>query len=233
VVVIPNGVDTERFAPSSDTEAVREELGIGPTDPVVIFVAALRPEKNHELFLKVARRVVAKLSHARFLIVGDGPRRESLEMLAGALGVERNVQFLGSRGDVPQLLAASDVFALTSQNEANPVSILEAMSVGRPVVATNVGSIREVIRDGENGFLVAPGDAEQIASRIIALLDDPLRCRAIGEAARETVVNGWSVDAMVSRYETLLASLYERKLGLSDEPTLQEAVPARELVAAT
>lgn len=221
VFVIPNGIDTERFAPLPDTGAVRRELGLGPTDPVVTLVAALRPEKNHELFIKVARRVVDRYSNARFLVVGDGPRRQPLEMLAGALGVEKNVLFLGSRSDVPRILGASDVFALTSHNEANPVSILEAMSVGRPVVATNVGSIHEVIRDGQNGFLVPPGDAQQMASRIVALLDDPVRANAIGDAARATVVEGWSVDFMVTRYEQLLTTLFLRKR----EPALAGPVP--------
>jgi glycosyltransferase involved in cell wall biosynthesis len=211
VVVIPNGVDTARFAPLPDSVDVRRELAIGPADPVVAIVAALRPEKNHELFLAVARRVTNRISNARFLVVGDGPRREPLEQLARELGVERSVRFLGSRNDVPRLLSASDVFVLTSHNEANPVSILEAMSVGRPVVAANVGSIREVVSDGRNGFVIAPGNAEQMAERIVRLLEDPLACRSLGAAARQAVIAGWSLDAMVSRYERLLATIYARK----------------------
>jgi glycosyltransferase involved in cell wall biosynthesis len=217
VVVIPNGVDTNRFAPVPDTAAIRRDLGIGPTDPVVTLVAALRPEKNHELFLDVASRITKEFSNARFLVIGDGPRRALLEHLARELGIERNVLFLGSRADVPQLLSATDVFALTSHNEANPVSILEAMSVGRPVVAVNVGSIREVIADGRNGYLVPPGDADELTQRITHLLEDPLRCQEMGEAARETVVAGWSVESMVHRYERLLASHYARKLGLAED----------------
>jgi glycosyltransferase involved in cell wall biosynthesis len=211
VVVIPNGVDTARFAPADDGAELRRELGIGPADPVVTIVAALRPEKNHELFLEVARRVTKSVSNARFLIVGDGPRRRPLEQLARELGIERRVHFLGSRDDVPQLLSASNVFALTSHNEANPVSVLEAMSVGRPVVAVNVGSIREVVSDGRNGFLVKPGDAQQLAERIIWLLEEPLACRSMGAVARQTVVDGGSADVMVTRYEWLIATIYARK----------------------
>jgi glycosyltransferase involved in cell wall biosynthesis len=210
VFVIPNGVDTWRFAPMPDTPAIRAELGIGPADPVVTIVAALRPEKNHELFLEAARRVGSQVANARFLVVGDGPRRGPLEQLAQALGLAGRVHFLGSRDDVPRLLSASDVFTLTSHNEANPVSILEAMSAGRPVVATNVGSIREVVTDGHNGFLVPSGDAKAVAKRIAELLNDPLQRQKIGAAARETVVAGWSVDAMVRRYERLIASIYRR-----------------------
>src|SRR5262249_19050612 len=118
VVVIPNGVDTNRFAPLADTKTIRCKLGISSTDPVVSIVAALRPEKNHELFLEMARRTSVNVPNVQFLIVGDGPRRDPLEQLAHELGIHDRVHFLGSRPDVPQILAASEVFALTSHNEA-------------------------------------------------------------------------------------------------------------------
>jgi len=218
VVVIPNGVDTDRFAPVADADAVRGELAIDATAPVVSIVAALRPEKNHELFLEMARRVSDKLPDARFLIIGDGPRREALVQRAEALGIARHVLFLGSRDDVPRLLSATDVFVLTSHNEASPVSILEAMSVGRPVVATDVGSIREVVADGQTGFLVEPGNADQIAGRVCDLLREPLRCQSMGAAARERVVQRWSIDVMVHGYEQMLQSLYDRKTGGGNVP---------------
>jgi glycosyltransferase involved in cell wall biosynthesis len=213
VVVIPNGVDTERFSPVPDVAAIRQELGIGPTDPVATIVAALRPEKNHELFLQVAAKLSRPLTNAKFLIVGDGLRREPLEALARELKIADRVRFLGSRGDVPRILSASDVFMLTSLNEANPVSILEAMSVGKPVVATDVGSIHEVVVDGHNGFLVPTGDANQLAGRTLELLTDPLRCQVMGAAARKTVVDSWSVHNMVYHYEQLIASTYAHKRG--------------------
>ncbi len=212
VFVIPNGVDTDRFAPVPDTAAIRRDLDIGPADPIVTIVAALRPEKNHELFLEMASRVIRELPAARFLIIGDGPRREPLKQLARDLGIDTNVHFLGSRDDVPRLLSTTDVFALTSHNEANPVSILEAMSVGRPVVATDVGSIREAIDEGHTGHLVPPGDATQITARILDLLRDPLRAQAMGTAARERVVNRWSLESMVQGYERLIEKIYARKV---------------------
>jgi glycosyltransferase involved in cell wall biosynthesis len=104
-----------------------------------------------------------------------------------------------------------DVFALTSIMEANPLSILEAMSAGRPVVATNVGSIHEAVAESKTGFLVAAGDADQLASRALELLSDPLRCGAMGAAARASVVNRWSIGAMVQGYERLIESTYMRK----------------------
>ena len=212
VTVIPNGVDTERFAPIPDVAAVRRSLGIGDGDPVVGIVAALRPEKNHELFLEMARRVARQVPTARFLIVGDGACRASLEQRTTELGLSRNVHFLGSRDDVPRLLAAMDIFALTSHIEANPVSILEAMSVGRPVVATNVGSIHEAVLAGRTGFLVSPGNARQLAERVLRLLNNPARCRAMGAAARQAVIDHWSIDAMVRGYEGLIESIYARNV---------------------
>jgi glycosyltransferase involved in cell wall biosynthesis len=211
VFVIPNGVDTLRFAPVPDAASIRHEIGVGPTDAVVSIVAALRPEKNHELFLEVARRVTRRIPTAKFLIIGDGPHRAPLEQQAAELGVAESVRFLGARDDVPRLLSTSNVFALTSHNEASPVSILEAMSVGKPVVATNVGSIGEAVSDGRTGFLVPPGDATAFTQRVVELIENPLRAQAMGVAAREVVVAGWSVDAMVRRYEQLIASIFNRK----------------------
>jgi glycosyltransferase involved in cell wall biosynthesis len=211
VAVISNGVDTTRFAPYADVAAVRNALGIGPTDPVVGIVAALRPEKNHDLFLAMARRVVDQLPTARFLIIGDGPCRDAIQQRASALGITDRVMMLGSRDDVPRLLAAMDVFALTSHIEANPVSILEAMSVGRPVVATNVGSIHEAVAEDQTGFLVPPGDADQFAERVLKLLHEPLVCESMGAAARKAVVDDWSIEAMVHGYERLIESTYARK----------------------
>lgn len=213
IAVVSNGVDTERFAPIPDVAAVRRELGIGSADPVVGIVAALRPEKNHELFLEMASRVSRQLSKSHFLIIGDGPCRGAIERKAAELGVAERAHFLGSRNDVPRLLAAMDVFVLTSHMEANPVSILEAMSVGRPVVATNVGSIHEAVLEGQTGILVEPGDADQLTAGVLDLLCDPLRCNAMGAAARASVVDHWSIEAMVCGYENLIETVYAWKTG--------------------
>ena len=158
VVVIPNGVDTDRFQLARPTADVRQQLGIPHSAPLVGIVAVLRPEKNHEMFLRVAARVRRDVVEAHFLIIGDGPRRPELELLAAQLGLSDCVHFLGKRFDVPELLGLLDVFVLTSHNEANPVSILEALATGKPVVSTAVGSIPETVLEGVTGYLVDPGD---------------------------------------------------------------------------
>jgi glycosyltransferase involved in cell wall biosynthesis len=174
-------------------------------------VAALRPEKNHELFLEIARRVVSQVPAARFLVVGDGPCRSALEQRARELGIESNVDFLGTRADVAELLAAIDVFALTSHVEANPISILEAMSAGKPVVATDVGSIHESVVHGKTGFLAPPGAARRLTEDLLLLIRNPALARQMGATARQAVVAHWSIEGMVERYENLIESIYARK----------------------
>ncbi|WP_425398891.1 glycosyltransferase [Aeoliella sp.] len=213
VVVIPNGVDTDRFAPGAEVDLLREQLGIGPVSPVAAIVAALRPEKNHEMFLEVARRVRRDLHDAHFLVVGDGPQRARLEQLAAELEIAPYVHFLGTRSDIPDLLNVADVNVLASHNEANPVSILEAMSTATPTVATDVGSVGESVLDGETGFLVPAGDVDQMTSRVVQLLSDPLLRGNLGEYARQLVCERWSLDVMVGGYEDLLESLWQRKMG--------------------
>jgi glycosyltransferase involved in cell wall biosynthesis len=212
VQVIPNGVDLERFHPRWPAAAVQRELSLTPGTPVAGIVAALRPEKNHELFLRAAALVHRQLPEARFLIVGDGPEREKLESLARELSVSEVVHLLGDRADVPEILTLIDVFVLTSHMEANPISILEAAAAEKPVVATRVGSVPETVIDGQTGYLVTPGEAEEIANRVIELLGNSERASAMGRAGREQVITHWSIDRTVEGYQDLIAGIYECKV---------------------
>ena len=211
VRVIPNGVDLDKFHPRWPGRSLQEELALAPETPVAGIVAALRPEKNHELFLRAAAAVHRELPQARFLVVGDGPRRDHLESLARELSVSEAVRFLGSRSDVPEILSLVDVLVLTSHMEANPISILEAMAAEKPVVATRVGSVEETVEDGETGFLVSPGEADEIARRVVELFSDRQRAAAMGRASRERVIANWSVDRTVEGYQDLIAGIYTAK----------------------
>lgn len=214
VRVIPNGVDSERFRPRADLRAgLRRSLDVPRDAPVCGVVAALRPEKNHALFLHVAASVRQEFPAARFLVVGDGPERTSLEQLANDLGLANAVKFLGTRGDIPALLSALDVFVLTSDNEASPVSILEAMSTQLPVVATRVGSIEEVVHHGVHGLLAPRGDAKAISEHVVRLLRDRKLAGKMGRAGRENVVAHGSHSTMVTGYENLLADIHAAKCG--------------------
>ena len=176
VCVIPNGVDADRFRPQPANPALRQQFGLPATAPLVGILAALRPEKNHEMFLQVAAQVRGEVPAAHFLIIGDGGERPQLEQRTAALGIADCVHFLGTRPDVPELLNLLDVLLLTSLNEANPVSILEGLACGKPVVATRVGSVPETVLDGQVGYLVEPGSADAMSRRVVELLGEPRPC---------------------------------------------------------
>jgi len=207
VHTIFNGVDTTIFAPG-DRDSKRRELGLPVDAPVVGILAALRPEKNHELFLDGAKQIQRELPDAHFLVVGDGPRRESLEKRTAELGISDVTYFLGSRSDVPELLRTLDVLALTSHNEASPVSILEALSSGIPVVATEVGSVPETVLPGVTGQLFSAGDLDSYVSHTVGLLRNPALRTEMGSKGRRRVLEQGSLEAMVQGYESLLKRLH-------------------------
>jgi len=212
VHVIRNGVDVDRFKPQPPSASLRRQLGLPDGAPVACILAALRPEKNHEMFLDVAARVRHEIPAAHFVLVGDGPRRPALEQMAAQLGLTDAAHFLGTRPDVPELLSLSDVVLLTSHVEANPVSILEALAVGKPVVATRVGSIPQSVLDREMGYLVEPGDSATMAGHVVELFRQPELAAALGAAGRQHVVSTSSLERMVGGYEELLSKLYRSKM---------------------
>ena len=234
VFIIPNGVDVARFAQPVDRAQVRKQLDLAADAPIAGIVAALRPEKNHELLLRATATVCRQVPQARLLIIGDGPERPHLEKLAIQLELSKAVRFLGNRDDIPQLLGATDIFLLTSRMEANPVSILEAMAAGKPVIAPRVGSIPEVVIDGETGYLTDPGDVSQVAESWLRLARHPEKAANMGETGRRRVVSRWSLDVMVEGYERLITELYETRTGQSvtDHLGLAESLDTAELVAA-
>jgi glycosyltransferase involved in cell wall biosynthesis len=211
VRVIPNGVDPDRFHPRWPNASIRRALGLADDTPVVGIVAALRPEKRHDRFLRCAAMIRKEIPRARFLVVGDGPGRAELESLAHELALDGSVRFLGTRDDVPEVLSVVDVLLLTSDMEANPVSILEAMAAEKPVVACRVGSVGETVVDGQTGFLVPPDAEEEIAARAVQLLNHPEQAAAMGRAGREQVIAHGSVQKMVEGYEDLITEIYREK----------------------
>lgn len=210
VCVIRNGVDCDRFhIDPAARESLREELGVSQSTELVGIVAALRDEKNHALFVRMAAQVLKRFPQAHFVIVGDGPQRSSIETLAAELGITDRVHLLGTRSDTPRIVAALDCFTLCSLNEASPVSILEALACGVPVVSTDVGSIRESILEGETGFLVPSEDLESLAARVCDLLADPQLRLRLGLAGRAHVLSTGSLQSMVQGYQQLVTRLYD------------------------
>ncbi|HEV2968620.1 MAG TPA: glycosyltransferase [Pirellulales bacterium] len=211
VCVIPNGVDINRFRARPSDPRLRRQLGVPASAPLAGILAALRPEKNHEMFLQVAAGVRRQIPSANFLVIGDGPEREKLERIAAELKIAGAVHFLGTRTDVPELLNLLDVLLLTSRNEANPVSILEALACGKPVVATRVGSVPESVLDEQVGYLVEPESVDAMTRRVVELFRDQSLAQALGAAGRQHVVDHWSLDRMVAGYEELLTRLHDQK----------------------
>jgi len=216
VFLIPNGIDTQKFVFNPESrQQWRSELGIDSDAPVVGIVAALRSEKNHDLFLESARLVSQQMANAQFVIAGDGPERPRLEALTREKGIEDRVHFIGSTQDVVGVLSMVDMFGLSSHNEASPVSIMEALSCQRPVVATDVGSIDESVLQGKTGFLVPRDDAQAMSQRWMEILGDKSHAQQLGQQGREHIVANSSLDSMTEGYASLVEDLYERKANRS------------------
>ena len=224
VYVIPNGIDTDRFCVNRDRRIARKTLlGIDSIPPLCVIVAALRPEKNHALFLKAAKVVRQRVPTAEFAIVGDGPERSKLEKLAADLNIAPAIHFLGTRQDIDQVLPACDAFALTSDNEASPVSIMEAMACGLPVVATRVGSVSEMVEDQRTGYLFDVGDVAAAANHLSRLLSDRQLCETLGDVGRAKVVRSGSLQTMVEGYMDLIESIYDRKANSAQRESFSAA----------
>ncbi len=231
VCVIPNGVDVERFHPRWPSRSLQSEFNLDPDVPVAGIVAALRPEKNHEMFLYVAALVRRAMTTAQFLVVGDGPQRATLQSLAHSLGIADCVHFVGTRSDVPEVLSLVDVLLLTSHMEANPLCLLEAMASEKPVVATRVGSVCETVLQGATGYLVSPGDSQRMAEHVLELLTNGDRAASMGRAGREHVIAQWSVEHMIEGYQDLLERIYTKKSMAAARRSSSTARPMVELTS--
>jgi glycosyltransferase involved in cell wall biosynthesis len=211
MVLIPNGVNEAALTVPGDGLAKRSELGISDRTPVVGAVSRLAWKKGMRHLLAAVPRLLEVLADLRVIIVGDGPLRSELAAQASALGVEKHIAFLGSRSDALELLSTFDVFVLPSEIEGMSNALLEAMAVGRPVVATDVGGNPEVVVDGETGFVVPPADPDRLAAAILKLLQAPDMAREMGAAGRQRVCEEYRVDVMVRRIENLYDSLLKRR----------------------
>ena len=204
VRVIHNAVDLDRFRAGTRDEGLRAALGGADGEALALVPARLDVQKGHEHLLVAARETTG----VRFLLAGDGPLRGRLEARAGELGVGDRVAFLGRRDDVPALLAASDLVVLPSLYEGLPLSLIEAMAARRPIVATDVGGTRELVRDGVDGLLVPSGDPAALARAIARLRGDPGLASRLVDAGAARAAEGFGAERMVraieSEYEELL-----------------------------
>jgi glycosyltransferase involved in cell wall biosynthesis len=195
---VPLGLELERFL---DCERLRgrfrRALGLDQQGPLIGIVARLVPIKGHSVFLQAARQVAAVNAAARFVIVGDGELRRALEEEERLLDLGNRVIFAGFRDDLPEIYADLDVVALSSFNEGLPVTIIEALAAARPVVASDVGAVRDLVDPGRTGWLAAAGDAESLARTILSHLEEPQRAREMGLAGRRHVYPQLSINRLV------------------------------------
>lgn len=209
IVVIDNGVDVD-LAPLGPDPATRASLGVPPDALGVAIVAELRPEKDHVTLLAAAARAVEQGADVHVAVVGDGALRQALAEATALLGLDERVHFLGWRDDVPRVLASLDVLALSSVFETAPLSILEGMAAGLPVVTTAVGDAPRVVIDSETGFVVPVGDQVAMGRRFATLAADPeLRAR-MGAAGRLRASDRYSLSAMTGSYEQLFTDVAAR-----------------------
>jgi len=204
-----NGVDTEWFDPEQARDAgrfLREQLQLRVTDFVACTIAGFRPEKGHGHLIRAFARVVKSRPDSYLLLAGDGPTRLGTEACVRQHGIEQNVRFLGTRGDVRTVLAASDVSVMPSTSETFSMAMLESLAMGVPVIATDVGGAMEAVKPGITGLLVPVGDDRALAQSIMELARDPEMRSHIGARGRTEVCEKFTYQMMVENTRHVLVS---------------------------
>ena len=219
-LVIPNGIPVSDYQhPSVSRQVWRKEHGFGDAELLFVCVARLEKQKNHAMLLKAFAHAFQANGPGQLVLAGDGTCRPDLERQVRELHLEGKIHFLGRCTDIPELLGASDVFVLPSQNEGNPLALMEAMAAGLPVVATAVGGVPELLEDHKSGFLVAPGDWEAMGGAMIALLGNIEMRRRMAASAAQRAVEVFSATRMAQGYTELYErSLYTMTPDLKSEP---------------
>jgi len=206
--VIWNCVPTDLYgSPRAPRAEWRAREGFADDELLIVCVARLHTQKNHALLLEAFAQGAARHPGAHLVIVGEGPLRGELEERVQRLGVVGQVHFLGVRADIPEVLAAMDVFALSSDYEGSPLSVVEAMAAGLPVVSTRAGGVSELVEDGREGLLVQPGDVGGLSGAMTFLAEHAEARRSMGMAGARRARDSFDVSAMIRAYEALYETL--------------------------
>ena len=209
IKIIDNGIDTNFFSPadSGDKENIRSSLGLPVNKCIMGCVAALRPVKNHKGLLAAFQKVIRIHKDCILVLIGDGPLAKELKQLSADAGLGSHVVFTGPRDNVEQYLKAFDIFVLNSKTEGLSYAVLEAMSSGLPVVATDVGGNAQIIDHRENGILYEQGNEKRLANVLVDLIKDPDEISRMGAMAREKILDKYSLDVMVRQYDQLYRTI--------------------------
>ncbi len=207
VHTIHNGADQERYNPSQydrlDLGDLNRELAIKPQEKVISLIARLYKSKGQQYLIEAAPYVVQRFPNIKFLLVGDGPHEDLLRQRIQALGLTDYFVFAGYRQDIPEIIAMSDIVVRPSEMEGLPINVIEAMLMAKPVVATNIAGVPEMIDHGVNGFMIDVGDVTGLAQNLIHILEDDVRMAEIGQAARNTALAKFSIENCVRKTECL------------------------------
>jgi glycosyltransferase involved in cell wall biosynthesis len=209
IIVINNGVDAERYQKPIDKRQLRQFLGLGANHYLILVVAMFREQKGHYYLINAAAHILPRLPDLRILLVGDGKLRERLLTQTRSLGLEKQILFLGIREDIPDLLAGSDCFVLPSLWEGLPMSLVEAMASGLPIVATEVSGSKQVMLSGVTGLLVPPADSHELAQAIVEIVTQPTRAAKMGQAARQLIEKEYSASKQAGEYINLYQERYQ------------------------
>jgi glycosyltransferase involved in cell wall biosynthesis len=211
VMVIYNGIDTDRFL-NSDGNAIQAEFSI-PSDTLVIgTIGRLTFQKGQKYLIEAVSKIKEKFPRIMLLIVGDGPMKDGLRNYAKTLGLNEHVIFTGSRRDIPALLAAMDIFVLPSLWEGLPNALLEAMAAAKPIIATDIPSIREIVSSEEIGILIPSENSDAIANSIELVLNNKTLSENLSKAAKERAFFSFTIKITVNRYLSLFEDIMRAKM---------------------
>jgi glycosyltransferase involved in cell wall biosynthesis len=209
-IYIPNGIALARCQSSLDRRVVRSKNGWPEGALLAVMVARLAEPKDHSTLLRAWTVVRSRIPSAILLVVGDGPLRTTIESAINTMGLHEAVLMLGERHDIPEILRAADVFVLSSQSEGMPVTILEAMGAGLPVIASDVGGVAEVVEHGRTGWLAPAGSPEALAQAVMEMAADPDRAAAMGAAGLARARERFDLPAVLAAYERVYAEVQSR-----------------------
>lgn len=209
-LLIRYGINLNEF--SANDRDIKEELGLDKDDLVVGMIACFKPQKSPRDFIKLAYLVNKAIRDVKFILIGDGVLRKDIERLILKLKLQKQVSLLGWRNDIPAILSALDIFVLTSLWEGLPITVLEAIASFKPVLATDTGGISEIIQEGNTGFLVPPGDMNNMAEKLKMLLGDENLRRRIAQKAKNSLNSDFTIEHMAGNTQDLYEHLAGRHM---------------------